>query len=118
MKQVLIIIRPNFYYQTKDALIEQHFYAMSSKDVVGRGKTAIQRSAKEEGPEVDSVYSDNMIAKKMIEIYVRDEDLDRLVETISKVNRHNKAGDGKIFVVPVEDSIRIHTGENGDNALV
>jgi nitrogen regulatory protein PII 2 len=48
MKQVLIIIRPNMYYQTKEALIEKHFYSMSIKDVVGRGASAISFYSQED----------------------------------------------------------------------
>lgn len=118
MKQVIIIIRPKMYYLTKAALIEERFFSMSTWNVVGRGKKAARFNSGEDGREVDGIYSDNMIAKKMIEIYVRDEDLERLTAVITKVNRSNKAGDGKIFVIPAEDSIRIHTGETGENALV
>jgi nitrogen regulatory protein PII len=106
------------YYQTKEALIEKHFYSMSIKDVVGRGASAISFYSQEDEKMANSAYSDPMIAKKMIEIYVRDQDVEELIDTIRLVNSKNQAGDGKIFVLPLERCQRIHTGEINDNALM
>lgn len=117
MKQVVIIIRPNMYYATKEKLDEKRFFAMSTKEVLGRGKRGTHFMTID-GQELDHELDDSMVAKKMIEIFVRDEDVDRLIETVLEVNHNNKFGDGKIFVLPTEDCIRIHTGEKGDNALV
>jgi nitrogen regulatory protein PII 2 len=117
MKQVIIIIRPNMYYKTKEKLIGERFFSMSTKEVLGRGKKTIQ-FINLDNEKVDPVYSDTMIAKRLIEIYVRDEDVDRLIHAVMEVNHNNAVGDGKIFVIPVENCIRTHTGEKGDQALI
>lgn len=115
MKQVLIIIRPNMYFETREALVKNNFQAMSEKDALGRGKSSVDYVAGT-GEEVDTYYP--FLAKKMIEIYCREEDLERLIETVKSVNQTGSSGDGKIFVLPVEDSIRIRTGEKGINAIM
>lgn len=120
MKQVIIIIRPNFYFKTKQALSENRFFAMSTKEVLGRGKVRVHFTAGEAGKDevTDEVYENALVAKKMIEMVVPDDDVERLVEIILSVNSHGVDGDGKIFIQPVEESIRIHTGETGEDALM
>lgn len=54
----------------------------------------------------------------MIEMVVPDEAVDAVVDVVLSVNSHGTEGDGKIFVLPVEESIRIHTGEKGVDALI
>ena len=54
----------------------------------------------------------------MIEIVVPDEAVQEVIDVVLSVNSHGTEGDGKIFVLPVEESIRIHTGERGDDALI
>lgn len=115
MKQVLIIIRPNMYFKTREALVESNFQAMSEKDVLGRGKQGADYITGT-GEELHTNYP--FLAKKMIEIYCRDEDVDRLIETVKKVNQTGCSGDGKIFVLPTEDVIRIRTAEKGINAIM
>lgn len=117
MKQVFVIIRPRMYYKTKDALVENGFYSMIVKDVVGRGKKPANFILGN-GEKVTTDISHPFVAKKMIEIFCRDEDLDNLVETIKSANKTNNVGDGKIFVIDIDDGIRIRTGESGNNALV
>ena len=59
-----------------------------------------------------------MVAKRMIDMFVRDEDLQKLIDTVVEVNKTNHAGDGKIFVLPVNDAIRVRTGEKGIEAIM
>lgn len=119
MKQVLIIIRPNMYYKTKQALLEERFFAITTREIFGRGKAPVQYDAAEGGSDMpEGLYENSMTLKRMLEIYVRDEDLSRLVDTVCRVNRTGNAGDGKIFILPLESSLRIHTGERGDDSLV
>lgn len=54
----------------------------------------------------------------MIEMVVPDDAVSSVIDTVLSVNSHGMEGDGKIFVLPVEESIRIHTGETGEDALV
>ena len=115
MKQVIIIVRTNMYFKTRDALMNHNFQAISEKEVLGRGKKGSHYSTGT-GEEVNTGYS--FSAKKMIEIYCRDEDVDLLIDTVKEVNQTGTPGDGKIFVLPAEESIRIRTGETGVNALM
>ena len=112
MKQVMIIVRPGCYFKTKQALSDNRFFAMSTKEVhftSGEGK---------ETSAVNEVYENALVAKKLIEMVVPDEAVDSLIQLVLSVNSHGTEGDGKIFVLPVEESIRIHTGETGEDALV
>lgn len=120
MKEVMIIVRPNRYFKTKEALSENRFFAMSTKEVLGRGKASVKFASAEEGEkqtEAD-IHENAFVAKKMIEMIVPDEAVDALINIVLEVNKTGAEGDGKIFVLPVEDSIRIHTGETGEDALM
>lgn len=119
MKQVIIIVRPNAYFKTKQALSDHRFFAMSTKEVLGRGKAHVHFTAGEgEEKDADKVYENALVAKKMIEMIVPDDAVKPLTDLVLKVNSHGTEGDGKIFVLPVEESIRIHTGEKGEDALI
>lgn len=115
MKQVIIIIRTNKYFETRDALQKANFGAISEKEIIGRGKKEGHYTAVT-GEESHAHYS--FSAKRMIEVYVRDEDLDHLIKTVVSVNQTGTVGDGKIFVLPAETAIRIRTGEKDINAIM
>lgn len=91
---------------------------MSTKEVLGRGRHKVYTELNINSSEDKEHYDNEMYAKKMLEIYVRDEDVDSLINIIVSVNRSNNAGDGKIFICPVNKSIRIRTGEKDDEALM
>ena len=120
MKQVMIIVRPGCYFKTKQALSDNRFFAMSTKEVLGPGKAFVHFTSGEgkETSAVNEVYENALVAKKLIEMVVPDEAVDSLIQLVLSVNSHGTEGDGKIFVLPVEESIRIHTGETGEDALV
>lgn len=119
MKQIMAIIRPNKYFKLKEDLSAKGFDSMSVYDVIGRGKNKVEMlvftagSGKEE-------YTINhpMISKKLIEVFVRDADCDAVVETIMESVHTGNHGDGKIFIMPVDTGIRIHTGEKKDESVV
>ena len=117
MKQVYIVIRLNKYYKTKDALAEHNFFSLSSKEVLGRGRNGVDFISAE-GSEAGSKIDHPFVAKRLIEIFCRDEDLYDLIEVVKSVNQTGNPGDGKIFVIDVEDGIRIRTGETGVNAIM
>lgn len=117
MKEVLIIIRPSMYFKTKEALTENRFFAMSTKEVLGRGKKSVSFSVTEGKNENDEIYDDLLVAKKMISIVVPDEAVEQLVNVVLSVNSRSAEGDGKIFILPICDSVRIHTGESTEDAL-
>lgn len=120
MKEVMIFIRPNKYFKTKKALSDNRFFAMSTKEVLGRGIAGVNFSSAEddENPIKSDVHENTFVAKKMIEMIVPDEEVDSLIQIVLEVNKSGFEGDGKIFVLPVEDSVRIHTGEAGEDALM
>ena len=64
-----------------------------------------------------SEYTIDFLPKVIIEIVVADDLCDKVIDAISKAARTEKIGDGKIFVLPVEQAVRIRTGEQGDEAL-
>ncbi len=112
MKEVTIILRPKMYFKTKEALDEAGFSALSVQEVIGRGKKPVQYDFDNE------VVAHRLVAKRMITMFVRDGDVDSLVKTIVETNKTSHAGDGKIFVSPVKDAVRIRTGERGDEAVL
>ena len=116
MKQVTIIIRPNMYFKTKEKLIEAGFNAMTTKEILGRGKKIGKFTTNDENNS-DAVGLE-MIAKKMIEIYVRNEDVDDLIKAILEVNSFNRHGDGKIFISNVDEVMRIRTNQKGEDAIM
>lgn len=120
MKEVIIILRPNCYFKTKQALSDNRFFAMSTKEVLGRGKSTVHFTANEgENLSIaEKNYENTLVAKKMIEMVVPDEAVNTVIDIVLSVNSHGTEGDGKIFVLPIEESIRIHTGEKGEDALI
>lgn len=118
MKKAMIIIRPERYRQTKEALEQEGFSAFSVLNVLGRGKKLVEFAAGDGSKinEMDNYH--RLMTKKMIIVYINDEDEDRLCETVINVNKTEQEGDGKIFIIPVKRSIRIRTGEENEDALV
>lgn len=110
MKKIEAIIRPEKLNEVKDALAEGGFLGLNIVHVTGRGaQKGIVHSGR--GGET---YTVDMLPKLKIEVVVKDADADRVVEIILGKARTGNIGDGKIFVIPVEDAIRVRTGEKGD----
>src|SRR6266849_1101990 len=112
MKRVEAIIRPHLLDAVRDALQEVGVAGMTISEVQGYGR---QRGHTEtyRGTE----YQIEFIPKIKIEVVVTDEIEEATVEAIIKTARTGKFGDGKIFVVPLDDVIRIRTGERGEAAI-
>jgi len=124
MKQVTAIIRMNMMNATKLALIEAGFPAFTVRKVLGRGKGNVDfrviHGAEAGAPEAIARLKDDgpmLIPKRMMTIAVADESVPKLIETIIKINRTGNRGDGKIFIVPLEDVVRVRTGERGTAAV-
>jgi nitrogen regulatory protein PII 2 len=123
MKEVVTIIRMNRINQTKKALSAAGISSMHGKECLGRGKGLVDldilRGAEQGYEEAIALLgnSQRLIPKRMISIIVPDKLVSKVVSTIISVNQTGKAGDGKILVLPVSDSIRIRTGETGDETL-
>ncbi|MFP4083911.1 MAG: P-II family nitrogen regulator [Desulfonatronovibrio sp.] len=112
MKKLEIITRPFKIDEIKEALTVLGVKGMTLTEVKGFGR---QHGHKEiyRGAE----YQVDFLSKVKMEIVVDDEMLDKTVEAAVNAARTGKVGDGKIFVYPVEDAIRIRTGETGDKAI-
>ena len=112
MKKVEAIIRPHLLDAVRNALHEVGIAGMTISEVQGYGR---QKGHTEtyRGTE----YQIEFIPKIKIEVIVPDDIEDSVVEAITKTARTGKFGDGKIFVVPIEDVIRIRTEERGETAL-
>lgn len=123
MKEVLAVIRMNKMNETKRALGDAGISSLTARKVIGRGKGKVDylllKGAEEGYEEAINQLSPGpkLIPKRMLTIVVPDERVKTTVETIIDVNKTGSPGDGKIFVMPVSDSVRVRTGEQGDDAL-
>ena len=112
MKSVVAIIRPEKYLDVKKALLAVGCEGMTISEIKGRGS---QRGIKESYR--GSSFCIDLIPKTRIEIVVKDEGLDAIVGAIKEGAHTGNIGDGKIFIYPIENVIRIRTGEEGDKAV-
>ncbi len=115
MKEIVAIIRPNRYFATKRRLIINGFNAMSTKEVIGRGKQRVLFRAESNAKETVGI---KFIAKRYLDIFARDADVEKIIRLLMDENSTGHPGDGKIFVLPAEEALRIRTGERGDDVLV
>jgi nitrogen regulatory protein PII len=112
MKMIFAVIRPHRLQDVKDALADIGVIGMTVIDVrgAGRQKGQVERYR-------GSEYSIDLLAKVKIEVAVLDRQCEEVVEAICKAAYTGEIGDGKIFVLPLEDSIRVRTGERGEDSL-
>jgi len=112
MKKIEAIIKPFKLDDVKEALSEIGVYGMTVTEVNGYGR---QKGHKEiyRGAE----YVVDFVPKIKLEIVVSKERVDETIETVRNAANSGKIGDGKIFVLPVEQVIRVRTGETGTEAL-
>ncbi len=121
MKQIFAIIRIDKMTKTKLALSDVGLPSFTAMPVVGRGKgtgdiEALKKLVIDDNSELDPEMH-RLKSKRMIVLIVSDDKKELAVETILKVNQTGQKGDGKIFITPVVDSIRVRTGETGDITL-
>jgi nitrogen regulatory protein PII 2 len=123
MKEIMAIIRINKINGTKKALAEAGIGSMHAKESLGRGRGLVDLSVlqgAEKGYEEAIAQlgsSQRLIPKRLISLVVPDKLADLVIQTIIEANQTGKPGDGKIFVLPVSQAIRIRTGEAGDAVL-
>ncbi|WP_037588235.1 P-II family nitrogen regulator [Stenoxybacter acetivorans] len=112
MKQITAMIKPFKLDDVREALAEVGVQGMTVSEVKGfgrqKGHTEIYRGAE---------YAVDFLPKIKIEIVLSDDMVDRAVEAIVQAANTGKVGDGKVFVSPVEQVIRIRTGETGEAAV-
>lgn len=112
MKKIEAIIREEKLEAVRTALEEHGYFGMTVSEVSGRGRQQgilLQWRVGE--------YRVDFLPKLKIEIVVLDEDVSKALNAIVRNARTGEMGDGKIFVLPVEDAIRIRTGDRGINAI-
>ncbi len=112
MKKIEAIIKPFKLDEVKEALQAVGVQGMTVSEVKGfgrqKGHTELYRGAE---------YVVDFLPKVRIDIIVNDADVQKVVDAIQKASKTGRIGDGKIFVTPVEEVIRIRTGETGNNAI-
>ena len=112
MKLVTAIIKPFKVEQVRDALLAIGVHGMTVTEVKGygrqKGHTEIYRGAE---------YVVNFLPKIRVEVAVPTDQADKVVEIIASAAKTGQIGDGKIFVTPIEQAVRIRTGETDANAL-
>ena len=118
MKKIEAIIRPTKLEEVKKALAAENINSMTITEANGRGKQ--KGSVKLSKGDQDSRYTwhrMDMLPKVKLEIIVKDDEAQKVVNAISSTAWTGNMGDGKIFILPVENVIRIRTGELGEQAL-
>ncbi|TMA81227.1 MAG: P-II family nitrogen regulator [Deltaproteobacteria bacterium] len=112
MKKIEAIIKPFKLDDVKEALAKQNIQGMTVSEVKGfgrqKGHAELYRGAE---------YVVDFLPKIKLELLVADEDAAAAAETIAEVAKTGRIGDGKIFVLPVEEAVRIRTGERGAAAV-
>src|SRR5437764_14888870 len=113
MNKVEAIVRPERLEAVKEALSEAGFVGLNIVNVTGRG---VQKGIVHAGRGGEE-YRVDMLPKSKIELVVSDENTQKVVDAIIAAGRTGAIGDGKLFIIPVADAIRVRTGERGDTAI-
>jgi nitrogen regulatory protein P-II 1 len=112
MKEIIAIIRPEKLENVKMALEEIGCHGITITEVKGRGRQlGITESYR------GSDYRIDLLPKTRLEIIIKATDAEEVIQTIVKTAQTGDIGDGKIFISPVEDVVRIRTGERGEGAI-
>jgi nitrogen regulatory protein P-II 1 len=111
MKKIEAIIRRSKFEEVRDALLKADIEWFSYYEVRGEGKARQARIYR------GVCYDTSCIERVLVSIVVRDINVERTIQAILKTAATGEIGDGRIFVIPVQDAIRIRTGERGDIAL-
>lgn len=113
MKKIEAIIRPEKLNDVKQSLDDLGIHGMNFTQVTGRGA---QRGIVHQGRGGETVTVD-MLPKVKLEVVVADGAVDRAIDAIIQASRTGNIGDGKIFILPVDQAVRVRTGERGDVAI-
>ena len=112
MKKIEAIIKPFKLDEVKESLSEIGVQGMTVTEVKGFGRTGGKKEVYR-----GSAYVVDFVPKVKIEIIVKDDLVHQVLSTISEAAKTGRIGDGKIFVTPVDEVIRIRTGEKGEDAI-
>lgn len=112
MKLVTAIVQPGALEAVQLALVKIGVHGMTVTEVSGharqRGHTEVYRGTE---------FTIDFIAKVKLEVLIKDSEISAVLDAITQAARSGKVGDGKVWIVPVEDVVRIRTGETGDEAI-
>jgi nitrogen regulatory protein P-II 1 len=112
MKKVEAIIKPFKLDEVKDALGEIGIQGMTVSEVKGFGRTGGKKEVYR-----GSAYVVDFVPKVKIELVIADNQVNQVIESIEKTAKTGRIGDGKIFIIGIEEAIRIRTGERGEDAV-
>ena len=112
MKLIEAIIRQERLDAVKTALEDSGYFGMTVSEVSGRGRQGGLTLQWRVGE-----YKIDLLPKIKVEVVILDEDVARILNVITTIARTGEMGDGKLFVLPLENAVRVRTGEEGDNAI-
>jgi nitrogen regulatory protein P-II 1 len=112
MKQIVAIIRPDKLQQTKKALVMAGISGVTVTEVKGHGRQKGHREVYR-----GSEFHTDLMPKVRLEIVAPDREVEAITKAIIENAQTGRIGDGKIFIFPVDNAIRVRTGESGDAAL-
>ena len=123
MKEVIAVVRMNMMNRTKSALTEAGIDAYFAHEAQGRGlgfvNPAVLEGAEAGYEEAAAILGEKgkLYPKRMVTVIVKDDEVETVVKAITEVNQSGKPGDGKIFVLPISDSVRVRTAEYGEKSI-
>ncbi|MBI4651619.1 P-II family nitrogen regulator [Candidatus Desantisbacteria bacterium] len=119
MKEIMAIIRQDKINKTKEALIKANFPAMTVRKVLGRGAKPAEFNLIYDASGKAAGFSEvtRLMPKRLITIIVKDEQVEEITHSIIKTSQTGNIGDGKIFVLPVQDAYRVRDGKKGDEVI-
>ncbi|HWX23063.1 MAG TPA: P-II family nitrogen regulator [Candidatus Binatia bacterium] len=112
MKYLLAIIPPDVLHRVKDALVGKHIHGLTVSEARGFGQEHDVAH-----PDYRELPGAELTKKMRLEIVCHDEEVDRILEAFYSAAHTGHPGDGKVFVLPVLDAMRLKTGERGPSAL-
>ncbi|WP_018124917.1 P-II family nitrogen regulator [Desulfovibrio oxyclinae] len=123
MKEIIAVVRMNMMNRTKTALTEAGVDAFFANEAQGRGQgfaNLMLLEGAERGYEEAVEHlggKGKLYPKRILTVVVPEDEVDGIVETIIETNKTGKPGDGKIWVLPVKDAVRVRTGESGIKSI-
>jgi len=123
MKEIIAIVRIDKMNQTKTALTEAGIDAFFAHEAQGRGRGFVNlqvlKGAQQGYEEAAAVLGEKgkLYPKRMITVVTADDQVKKVVDTIIEANQTGKPGDGKIFILPAPDAVRVRTGQTGAKAI-
>lgn len=115
MKEVIAVIRPERYQETKRRVQRLRLHAFTQQRVLGRGHARGLRYLPRRGAAAG--IGVRYLPKRMVSWIVDETQVEPLIVALMEANRTGQLGDGKIFVLPIEDAVRIRTGERGTETV-